>query len=100
MYIVGRPIICDVSFCFILEVLVTNRAAHSSCTAAVSAQQPEEHVKNTLQNITTEWTPHSVNILKCHLKNKCASWKEQSDGQIKMSQEIKVFLDENSFNFS
>ena len=60
MYIVGRPIICDVLFCFILEVPVTNRAAHSSCTAAVSAQQPEEHVKNTLQNITTEWTPHSV----------------------------------------
>ena len=25
-----------------------------------SAQQPVEHVKNVLQNITTEWTPLSV----------------------------------------
>ena len=31
------------------------------CTlAAVSAQRPVEHVKNALQNIMTEWTPHSV----------------------------------------
>ena len=31
------------------------------CTvAAVSAQQPVEHVKNALQNITMEGTPHSV----------------------------------------
>ena len=25
------------------------------------AQRPVEHVKNPLQNIMTEWTPHSVN---------------------------------------
>ena len=30
---------------------------------AVSAQQPAEHVKNTQQNITTEWIPHSVDSL-------------------------------------
>ena len=31
------------------------------CTvASASAQRPVEHVKNYLQNITTEWTPHSV----------------------------------------
>ena len=33
----------------------------SGCTVtAVSAQKPVEYVKNNLQNITTEWTPHSV----------------------------------------
>ena len=33
------------------------------CTvAAVSVQWLVEHIKNDLQNITTEWTLHSVNI--------------------------------------
>ena len=27
---------------------------------AVSAQRPVEHVKNAIQNISTEWTPHGV----------------------------------------
>ena len=32
------------------------------CTVdAVSAQRPVEHVKNALHDITTEWTPHSLN---------------------------------------
>ena len=34
---------------------------HLGCTvAAVSAQWPVEHVNNYLLNITTEWTPYSV----------------------------------------
>ena len=33
------------------------------CTIArVSAQWPMEHVINSLQNITTDWTPHSVYV--------------------------------------
>ena len=30
--------------------------------AAVSAQRPVEHFKKALQNITTDRTPHSVNV--------------------------------------
>ena len=32
-----------------------------SATMFCFAQRPVEHVKNPLQNIMTEWTPHSVN---------------------------------------
>ena len=49
-------------FLFVLsEVLVTS---WPGCTvAAVSAKWPVEHVKNVLQNITTEGTKHSVHFL-------------------------------------
>ena len=57
MYNFGRPLICNVFSCFILEVLVPNRAATES---AVSAQRLVEHVKCALRNISTERMPHSV----------------------------------------
>ena len=53
-YNVGRRLILDVLFCSSYQL---------GCTvAAVSAQQPEEHVKNDLQNIMNEGTPYSLSV--------------------------------------
>ena len=41
--------------------------------AAASAQRPVEHVKNAQQNITTEWTPHSVSAGRLSACHKSAS---------------------------
>ena len=58
-YTVGRPLSRDVLFS------LSSSGYQLGCTvAAVSAQQPVEHVHNALQNITTEWTPHSVVMIK------------------------------------
>ena len=53
---VGRPLNRDVKlFSF------GSSGYQLGCTvAAVSVQWPVEQVKNALQNITTEWTLHSV----------------------------------------
>ena len=40
--------------------------------AAISAQQPVEHVKNALQNIATEGTKHSVGPAGYAEANACA----------------------------
>ena len=45
---------------FLLEFPFTNRAAQYA-VVALSAWWLVEHVKNNLQNITTEWMPQSVN---------------------------------------
>ena len=50
MYSQGGPLICDVLFCFLSEVPVTNWAA----------QYLVEYVKSTVQNIANEGTPQSV----------------------------------------
>ena len=47
-----RSVSRDVLFCFLTEVSVTD--------FAVSAQRLVEHLKNALQNITTDRTTHSV----------------------------------------
>ena len=54
LYTVGRPLSRDVLVSFLSEVQVTN--CYLSPTAGVICQK-------TLQNITTEWTPHSVILL-------------------------------------
>ena len=51
LYTVGRQLS---RFCFVFPLKL------GLPVAAVSAQRAMEHVKNTLKNITTEWTPHSV----------------------------------------
>ena len=57
-YNLGRPLICDVFFSF------ANSCYQLGCTiVAVSEEGPEENVKNTLQNITNEGTPQSVECL-------------------------------------
>ena len=43
-------------------------ASNPFWVAAVSAQRQVEHVKHTLQNILTEWTPHSVRVHIYHLR--------------------------------
>ena len=56
-YTVFCPLSCDALFCFI----VRNSGYQLGCAvAAVSAQWQVEHVKNSLQNIATEGTKHSV----------------------------------------
>ena len=53
----GRPLNRDVLFVYSFG----SSSYQLGCTVAtVSAQQPVEHVKNSLQNITTDWTPHRV----------------------------------------
>ena len=62
------------SWCFVL-LSVRSSGYKLGCTVAtVSAQRPAEHVKKALQNIITEWTPHSV----CqHNKNtRALKWTE------------------------
>ena len=55
IYTLGRPLSRDILFSF------RNSIYQFGCSvAAVSAQRPVEQVKNVLQNITTERTPHSV----------------------------------------
>ena len=49
---VGRPLSRNVLFSFGSSVY-----QFGCMVAAVSAQQPVEHFKNALQNITPEWTP-------------------------------------------
>ena len=51
------------------------------CTvAAVSAQRPVEHVKNTLQNITTEGAPHSVYLGVYKRVLKAGGWMDPKCG--------------------
>ena len=59
----GTPCTCTVGRQLSRDVLLTcgSSGYQMGCTvAAVSAQRPVEHVKNALQNITTDGTPHSV----------------------------------------
>ena len=60
-YTVGRPLSHDVLFSF-----KSSGYQLGSTEAAVSAQRPVGHVNNALKNITTEWTPHSVETLVQH----------------------------------
>ena len=54
-----RPLSWDVLLCFLSEVPFSSYPL-GRAVAAVSAQWPAEHVKNALQNITTEGTKHIV----------------------------------------
>ena len=58
-YTLGRPLSRDVMFLFSFG---SSAYPLDSSKAAVSAQQPVEHVKDALQNITTERTPQSVDL--------------------------------------
>ena len=53
---VRHPFSRDVFFCFLLEFQLPI-GLHSSCSIS---PEPVEHVKNALQNIVNEGTPHSV----------------------------------------
>ena len=55
-YTVGLPLSRDVVF---FSFWSSGYQLGCTVTAAL-AQRPVEHVKNVLLNITTEWTPHSV----------------------------------------
>ena len=58
-YIVGHPLSRNVLFSF--GNFSPSSSYQLGCTvAAVTAQQPVEHIKTAQQNIRTEWTPHNV----------------------------------------
>ena len=57
LYTPGRPLSCDVLFCFLSEVPVTNWAAQY---LQFQPNGRSEHVKTAAKNITTEQTPHCV----------------------------------------
>ena len=48
------------SRCFVFFSLGSSGYLLGCTIGAVSAQRQVEHVKHAIQNITTEWTPHSV----------------------------------------
>ena len=51
------------SWCFILFSFRSSGYKFGCTIAAVSTYQLMEHVKNALQNITTEWMPQSVEYI-------------------------------------